>query len=59
MSKCVRNHCPTEDHCELCRQLAAAEDVCRELLESAEYWGEYDVPLGIVDRIKAILEKDR
>jgi hypothetical protein len=26
-------------------------DVCRELAESAAYWSEYDVPLGIVDQL--------
>ena len=29
------------------------EELISELSESAEYWIEYDVPLGIVDRIKA------
>ena len=28
-----------------------------ELLESAEYWSEYDVPLGIVDRMREVLEE--
>lgn len=31
--------------------------VCKELQESASYWSEYDVPLGIVDRINAAIEK--
>lgn len=31
--------------------------VCRELLDSAEYWSDYDVPLGIVDRLRAAVEK--
>lgn len=42
--------------------IAAAPElyaVLAELEESAEYWGEYDVPLGIVDRIKAALTKAR
>ena len=25
--------------------------ICEELRESAEYWSEYDVPLGIVERL--------
>ena len=25
--------------------------ICAELQESAEYWSEYDVPLGIVERL--------
>lgn len=42
--------------------IAAAPDllaVVEELEESAGYWGEYDVPLGIVDRIRAALAKAR
>lgn len=31
--------------------------VVEELIESAYYWSEYDVPLGIVDRMKAALDK--
>jgi hypothetical protein len=40
--------------------IAAAPDmlaVLKELEESACYWSEYDVPLGIVDRIKAAIAK--
>jgi len=33
--------------------------VCEELVESAEYWGEYDVPIGIVDRLKEAIAKAR
>lgn len=33
--------------------------VLSELEESCEYWSEYDVPLGIVERIKAALKKAR
>ena len=42
------------------RLMAAAPallDVCVDLVESAEYWGEYDVPLGIVDRLNAAIAK--
>lgn len=42
------------------RLAAAAPDllaVCEELVESAEYWSEYDVPIGIVDRINAAIAK--
>lgn len=31
--------------------------VCKELEESAGYWSEYDVPLGIVDRLRAAIAK--
>lgn len=44
------------------RLIAAAPElyeVLSELEESCEYWSEYDVPLGIVERIKAALKKAR
>ena len=31
----------------------------KELQESAEYWGEYDVPIGIQERIKEALKIGR
>ena len=40
--------------------MAAAPDllaVAKELEESASYWSEYDVPLGIVDRLRAAIAK--
>lgn len=43
------------------QRLAAAApallDVCVDLVESAEYWGEYSVPIGIVDRLNAAIAK--
>ena len=43
------------------QRLAAAApallDVCVDLVESAEYWSEYDVPCGIVDRLNAAITK--
>ena len=42
--------------------IAAAPDlyaVLSELEESCEYWSEYDVPLGMVDRIKSALKRAR
>jgi hypothetical protein len=42
------------------RLIAAAPDllaVVQELEQSAEYWSEYDVPLGIVDRLRAAIAK--
>ena len=50
----------TEDGKANAKLLAAAPDmfnVLLELQEYAEYWSEYDVPLGIVDRIKNALDK--
>lgn len=40
--------------------ISAAPDmyaVLSELAECSQYWSEYDVPLGIQDRIKAALAK--
>lgn len=34
-------------------------NVLAELEESAEYWSEYDVPIGIAGRIKAALNRAR
>ena len=31
--------------------------VAKELETSASYWSEYDVPLGIVDRMRAAIAK--
>ena len=42
--------------------LAAAPDmlaVLEELRDSASYWSEYDVPLGIVERIEDAIKKAR
>ena len=42
------------------RLIAASPDllaVLKELQESAAYWSEYDVPLGIVDRINKAIAK--
>jgi hypothetical protein len=32
-------------------------EVLKELHESASYWSEYDVPIGIVDRIRSAITK--
>lgn len=40
--------------------ITAAPDllaVVQDLLESAEYWSEYDVPIGIVDRMRGAVAK--
>jgi hypothetical protein len=42
------------------RLIAAAPDlyeVVRELVECADYWSEYDVPLGVIDRMKSAITK--
>ena len=46
--------------CENAHLIAAAPDllaVVKELETSASYWSEYDVPLGIVDRLRAAIAK--
>lgn len=51
---------PGEETTANARLIAAAPDllaVVQELEESAGYWSEYDVPLGIVDRIRAAIAK--
>ena len=44
---------------EIMRDLLKQRDellsICEELRESAEYWSEYDVPLGIVERLTAAI----
>ena len=50
------------------RLIAAAPDllaenqrlraILTELIESAEYWSEYDVPIGIVDRMREALKEE-
>ncbi len=50
----------SDEHIANARLIAAAPDlleVVKELQESAGYWSEYDVPLGIVDRINAVISK--
>lgn len=44
-------------HCPLHAAAGQLLDVCNELVESASYWSEYDVPIGVVDRIRAVIAK--
>ena len=40
--------------------LTAAPDLlamCEELAECADYWSEYDVPIGIVERLRDVIAK--
>ena len=41
----------------LCKFAPQMYSVLKELQESASYWSEYDVPLGIVDRINDVLKQ--
>ena len=41
----------------LCKFAPQMYMVLKELQESVSYWSEYDVPLGIVDRINDVLKK--
>ena len=53
---------PMEEAHANARLIAAAPDliaVLKELQDSASYWSEYDVPIGIVDRINAAIAKAR
>jgi hypothetical protein len=50
-----------EEHCKRMCRIAWSNGavkllaVCQELEESADYWSEYDVPIGIVHRLKAAI----
>ncbi len=48
-----------EDRANACLIAAAPEmlDMLIELQQCAQYWSEYDVPLGIVDRLNAVINK--
>lgn len=49
-----------KDHVANARLIAASPDllaVAIELEESSAYWSEYDVPLGIVERLRAAIAK--
>lgn len=41
---------------QLAKRLVLSHKLLEELYESAVYWSEYDVPIGIVDRIKEQLD---
>ena len=49
-----------DDAAKVAQKMVAAPDmyaVLKELAECSQYWSEYDVPLGIHDRIAAALAK--
>lgn len=46
-------HAAAELACAADTRIADLLSILVDLRESAMYWSEYDVPLGIVDRIKA------
>ena len=41
----------------LCAAAPEMLDMLIELQQCAQYWSEYDVPLGIVDRLNMVIEK--
>ncbi len=51
----------SEEECRANAQLIAAAPellaVCLSLQESASYWSDYDVPIGIVDQLNAAILK--
>lgn len=47
-----------KENAELEQQKLEMLELLSELYDSAEYWSEYDVPIGIVDRIKEQLKKN-
>ena len=44
------------EHCET--RLDNSIAILKELEGSVHYWSEYDVPIGIVDRITTFLDKE-
>ena len=34
-------------------------NLLKDLQDSASYWSEYDVPIGIVERINEVIEKSK
>lgn len=55
-NKCIAERCRHPD----ANLIASAPDMyeaLKELEESIDYWSEYDVPIGIIDRIRASIAK--
>ena len=58
-----QEHCGDRPYAEAlanAKLIAAAPEllaVCLSLQESASYWGDYDVPIGIVDQLNAAILK--
>lgn len=50
---------PEQEMWALIQSAYQLREVLEELEESSDYWSEYDVPLGIVDRIKGALKAAR
>lgn len=50
-----RSYAEQQANARLCAAAPHLLSVLQELEESADYWSEYDVPLGIVDRINAAI----
>lgn len=55
----VKSGCEAHANARLAAAAPEMLDVLERLEESSEYWSEYDVPIGIVAEIKAVLKKAR
>lgn len=53
-AECIE-HCAY--HANMEQKRAELLTICEELAESAAYWSEYDVPLGIVERLNSAISK--
>lgn len=51
------NHQEVEQNAHLIAAAPAMLTMLRELRECAEYWSEYDVPLGIVERLDSVIKQ--
>ena len=51
------NHQEVEQNARLIASAPAMLAMLQELRECAEYWSEYDVPLGIVERLDSVIKQ--
>ena len=51
------NHQEVEQNARLIASAPAMLAMLQELRECAEYWSEYDVPVGIVERLDSVIKQ--